>query len=128
MKKIICIILGCMICFVLTGCMSRLDDSTEVEAAAVVQVLADRSHAAKEFAIPLFTEYMQTQKIVDYTIEQISAGFETDEVNENIYMVGFLYRADGNTGKYGYKIRIDDNSICSVLDEGIEIAEFVFGD
>lgn len=32
------------------------------------------------------------------------------------------------TEKYGYKIRIDDNSICSVLDEGVEIAEFVFGD
>lgn len=53
-------------------------------------------------------------------------GFYTSETPDSVYVVGFLYNASGASGMYGYKIAVDENEICSVLEEGAEIAGFIF--
>lgn len=91
-----------------------------------MQTLADRSYTAKEFADSLFTDYMATQKISNYTIEQMAYGFYTSETPDSIYVIGYLYSVNGSTEKYGYKVFVDENESCGVLEEGTSIAPFLF--
>ena len=116
----------CLLCIVLSGCKDNNNNSIEFEHNEVMQALADRSYAAKTFADPLFAEHMTSQDISDYTIEQSSYGFYTSETPDSVYVVGYLYSVNGSMEKYGYKIVVDENENCSVLEEGVEVAEFLF--
>lgn len=109
----------------MTGCSVS---SSNFETNEAVQILADRSALAKEYASPLFDEYMESQSIENYTIEQTAYGFYTSETPNSVYVVGFRYTSDDVTGMYGYKIVIDENDICSVLEESREVAAFLFGE
>ena len=116
----------CLLCIVLSGCKDNNNNSIEFEHNEVMQALSDRSYAAKTFAAPLFAEHMTSQDISDYTIEQSSYGFYTSEIPDSVYVVGYLYSVNGSMEKYGYKIVVDENENCSVLEEGVEVAEFLF--
>lgn len=118
----------CLLCLMLTGCKDDNNISIEFEHNEVMQALADRSHAAKEYTAPLFADYMAAQEISDYTIEQTAYGFYTSNNPDSVYVVGYLYSVNNNTEKYGYKIVVDKTGNCSVLEEGGAVAEFLFGE
>ena len=122
--KRICI-LAALLAIVLfaAGCQRT---PTANEDNTVIQLLADKSHLAQEHAAPLFAAHMAEQGFDNYAIDRTSSGFYTSDTPDSVYVVGYIYSANGESGMYGYKIHVDENEICSVLEEGVDVARFLF--
>lgn len=109
-----------LLCCVLWGCAAP---AAQANPSAGMQIVADRSYAAKEYANGLFAALMEEQ---DYTIEQTAYGAKTSEMTDSLYLIGYLYRVDGSLQKYGYKIHVDNDFNCTLREEGAEIAAVLF--
>lgn len=126
MKKLLLLILTFGLSISMVGCKTAYS-SNDDNSNEVIQILADKSSVAKEYATTAFKEYMVSQSIDDYKIEHTSYGFSTSDISEAMYMVAFRYLVADETHQYGYKIIVDDNDICTIIDEGREIADFLLG-
>ena len=89
-----------------------------------IQEASDRGYAANEFAEENFIKHMKNNNQYNYTIEQTNCGFIASELPE--YIVGFKYIINEKTEYYGYKINVDDNHKCVIIEEGTETANFIF--
>lgn len=123
MKRSFALLAACLALLALlvcVGCADRDDDSV------AMQLLADRSAAAKDFADPLFTEHMAALGMNDHTIEQSAYGFSTADIDDQVYFVAYRYCAGDADGVYGYRVMIDDHGICRLLEEGADVAHFIW--
>lgn len=127
-SRIIVFLAAILFCVALSAVMQHAQDAAVQDDNSAIQMLADNSYAAKEFSQSLFDEYMIAQGITDYRIEQVAYGFDTSEVAGSVYMVGYLYEANGKLVKYGYKIAVDERGNCSLIEEGVDIGAFVLED
>lgn len=123
MKRAGLTVLLCVLCLFAAGCSQQSQPSASDQ--QVMQEMADRSDAAKAFCEPLFAAHMAEQAAT-YTVEQTAYGFYTADTADSVYVVGFLYTADGQPGMYGYKVAVDGGRNCRVVAEGAAVAEFLF--
>ncbi|MBQ8507073.1 MAG: hypothetical protein IJ466_06560 [Clostridia bacterium] len=125
MKKFLFLILAVLLVLSLAACKPI---STGDAGSEAVQLLADNSAAARAYADPLFSRYMAGQGISDYTIEKTAYGFFTSDTPDSVYVVAYLYSVGGSADIYGYKISVDENQICVVLDEGADVGRLLLGE
>lgn len=112
-----------VLCLLTAGC-SQPSQPFET-GSQVMQEMYDRSDAAKAFCELLFASQMAEQGVT-YTVERTSYGFYTADTADSVYVVGFLYTADGQQGMYGYKVAVDQDRNCHVVAEGADVAAFLF--
>lgn len=124
MKRARLAVFLCVLCLTAAGCSQQGQPSET--GSQVMQEMADRSDAAKAFCEPLFAAHMAEQNMA-YTVEQTAYGFYTADTADSVYVVGFLYTADGQPGMYGYKVSVDADRNCRVVAQGTDVAEFLFG-
>lgn len=114
----------------LTGCAQSDNaptssvESSQENIDSAFQEASDRGYKAKEVAEENFADYMKDNNQYNYTIEQTNWGFIASELPE--YIIGFKYVIDEETKYYGYKMNVDDNYKCTIIEEGTEIADFIF--
>lgn len=125
MRKTVISALVCLLCLSFVGCKN---DDIQLEQDTSMQTLADRSYTAKEFADGLFASYIASLGDSDYSVVQTAYGFITGEIDSSLYSVGYLYNVDGKLKTYGYKISVDDSENCTVVVEGVEVSENLFGE
>lgn len=113
----------CVLCLMAAGC-SQPSQPSET-GSQVMQEMYDRSDAAKAFCEPLFAAQM-AESGVTYTVDRTAYGFYTADTADSVYVVGFLYTADGQQGMYGYKVSVDADRNCRVVAEGADVAAFLF--
>lgn len=113
----------CILCLMAAGCSQPSQPSETGN--QLMQEMYDRSDAAKTFCEPLFAANM-AERGVTYTVDRTSYGFYTADTADSVYVVGFLYMADGQPGMYGYKVAVDQDRNCRVVAEGADVAEFLF--
>ena len=122
MKKIISIVLSTLlISFALTGCNNKTENNSTDNA---MQELYNRSTVAKEYADKEFNNFLDHFDS-ECEILETSYGFYTSEIP--VYIVGYRYTngIDDNL-TYAYKIIVDDNQSCNILEEGEDTAAFLF--
>ena len=67
---------------------------------------------------------LSEEGISQYEILLTTGGFITSD--PLVYISGYQYSYDGKNAVYGYKLQLnDDGSTFTVLEEGVEIGEFV---
>lgn len=123
MKRVGLSLFLCILCLLTAGCTQQSQPSET--GSKVMQEMYDRSDAAKAFCEPLFAAHMAEQGVT-YTVERTSYGFYTADTADSVYVVGFLYTADGQQGMYGYKVAVDQDKNCRVVAEGADVAAFLF--
>lgn len=113
-----------LMAFILSGCShaSEIRQNATAENSAF-QELYDRSYAAKEYADKQINEFLETLNS-DYTVIETAYGFVTTE--EPYYIIRYKCNSGINDLFYGYKITVDDNGNCTILDEGIDTANTLF--
>ena len=119
MKKLIVLLATLVMVVVLVGCNNSdvtIDDSIDM------QITTDMVEKAKEYADPLFHEYLNNQNITDYEITQTNYGFITGD--PVIFIIGYQYTVDDFEFLYGYKLELNENQTFSVLGEGEFVGEF----
>lgn len=126
MKKLFILSLACLTLLALLGCVGCTDRSSSDDDSVAMQLLADRSAAAKDFADPLFAAHMTSLGMSDHTVEQSAYGFDTSDIDDQVYFVAYRYSAGDADGVYGYRVMIDDHGICRLLEEGADVAHFIW--
>lgn len=119
MKKLIVLLATLVMVVVLVGCNNSdvtIDDSIDM------QITTDMVEKAKEYADPLFHEYLNNQNITDYEITQTNYGFITGD--PAIFIIGYQYTVDDSEFLYGYKLELNENQTFSVLGESEFVGEF----
>ena len=103
----------------ISGCGSpRAKEQTTKDESIIFQELYDRSYSAKEYADEHMDDYLQTLDS-NYSINETAYGFVSAE--EPFYIVCYKCSNRINSFLYGYKIAVDSNGICSILEEGIDV-------
>ncbi len=125
MKRSFALLAACLALLALLSCVGCADRGSDDDSAAM-QLLADRSAAAKDFADPLFAAHMTALGMSDHTIEQSAYGFDTSDIDDQVYFVAYRYSAGDEDGMYGYRVMIDDHGICHLLEEGTDVAHFIW--
>ncbi|MDO5152677.1 MAG: hypothetical protein Q4D50_04875 [Eubacteriales bacterium] len=121
MKKVSIILSALLISFVLTGCNSKTENDYTDNA---MQELYNRSIVAKEFADKEFHNLLDHFDSACEILET-SYGFYTSETP--VYIVGYKYtNGTDDSLTYAYKISVDDNQSCHILEEGKDTAAFLF--
>ncbi len=121
MKKIFVLLMTLGMVLTLAGCNPR-DKATEDDAG--MQIAADMSEKAKEYAAPLFLEYLKKQGVADYEITQTNFGFLTGD--PVVFVVGYQYVVEDSEFLYGYKLKLNENQTFTLLEEGQSVGEFIF--
>ena len=126
LKKIILFFLTAALLSILTGCdgnaASFVDQSSDTTSA--LQDAFDTSVKAEAYTNELFTSMLSKEGISQYEILLTTGGFITSD--PLIYISGYQYSYDGKKEVYGYKLQLnDDGSTFTVLEEGVEVGEFV---
>jgi hypothetical protein len=125
-KKIILFFLTAALLSILTGCdgntASFVDQSSDTTSA--LQDAFDTSVMAEAYTNELFASMLSKEGISQYEILLTTGGFITSD--PLVYISGYQYSYDGKKEVYGYKLQLnDDGSTFTVLEEGVEIGEFV---
>lgn len=125
-KKIIVFFLTAALLSILAGCdgntVSFVDQSGDT--APALQDAFDTSVKAESYTSELFTSMLSKEGISQYEILLTTGGFITSD--PLIYISGYQYSYDSKEAVYGYKLQFnDDGSTFTVLEEGVEIGEFV---
>lgn len=125
-KKIILFFLTAALLSTLTGCdgntASFVDQSSDTTSA--LQDAFDTSVKVEAYTNELFASMLSKEGISQYEILLTTGGFITSD--PLVYISGYQYSYDGKKEVYGYKLQLnDDGSTFTVLEEGIEIGEFV---
>ena len=126
-KKIILFFLTAALLSILTGCdgntASFVDQSSDTTSA--LQDAFDTSVKAEAYTNELFTSMLSKEGISQYEILLTTGGFITSD--PLVYISGYQYSYDGKKEVYGYKLQLnnDDSSTFTVLEEGVEVGEFV---
>lgn len=111
------------ICFLLGGCSQKVSDD---DSRSAMQDLYERSVTAREYADDEF-ENLLLHFDSKCEILETSYGFYTSE--SPIYVVGYKYSNGINDDlTYAYKISVDNNNTCTIMEEGEETASFLFED
>ncbi len=119
MKRILSVMLpAILICLALMSCNTVSDDDY------AMQELYNRSIVAREYADKEFNKFLE-QFNSNCEIKETSYGFYTSETP--VYVVGYTYSNGVNDDlTYAYKISVNDEQVCSILEEGTDIAGFLF--
>lgn len=125
-KKIILFFLTAALLSILTGCdgntASFVGQSSDTTSA--LQDAFDTSVKAEAYTNELFTSMLSKEGISQYELLLTTGGFITSD--PLVYISGYQYSYDGKKEVYGYKLQLnDDGSTFTVLEEGVEIGEFV---
>ena len=125
-QKIILFLLTTAVLSILAGCdgntASFVDQSGDT--ASALQDAFDTSVKAEAYTNELFTSMLSEEGISQYEILLTTGGFITSD--PLVYISGYQYSYDGKKEVYGYKLQSnDDGSTFTVLEEGVEIGEFV---
>lgn len=126
-KKIILFFLTAALLSILTGCdgntASFVDQSSDTTSA--LQDAFDTSVKAEAYTNELFASMLSKEGISQYEILLTTGGFITSD--PLVYISGYQYSYDGKKEVYGYKLQLnnDDSSTFTVLEEGVEVGEFV---
>ena len=126
-KKIILFFLTAALLSILTGCdgntASFVDQSSDTTSA--LQDAFDTSVMAEAYTNELFASMLSKEGISQYEILLTTGGFITSD--PLVYISGYQYSYDGKKEVYGYKLQLnnDDSSTFTVLEEGVEVGEFV---
>ena len=125
-EKIILFFLTAALLSILAGCdgntASFVDQSGDT--ASALQDAFDTSVKAEAYTNELFTSMLSEEGISQYEILLTTGGFITSD--PLVYISGYQYSYDGKNAVYGYKLQLnDDGSTFTVLEEGVEIGEFV---
>lgn len=123
MKRMRLVLCLCVLCLLAAGCSQSSQPSETGN--QLMQEMYDCSDAAKAFCEPLFAANMAEQGVT-YTVDRTSYGFYTADMADSVYVVGFLYSAEGQQGMYGYKVAVDQDKHCRVVAEGADVAAFLF--
>ena len=110
----------CLISLTLIACQA-LPKGTEDSA---FQELYDRSLLAKEYGETCFEKQMES--FPSCQIVSSRYGFYTSD--PPVYLVGFSYTVGDRSGVYAYKISVDDDLSCQILEEGTDVADFLFSE
>ena len=99
-----------------------MDQSSDTTSA--LQDAFDTSVKAEAYTNELFASMLSKEGISQYEILLTTGGFITSD--PLVYISGYQYSYDGKKEVYGYKLQLnDDGSTFTVLEEGVEIGEFV---
>ncbi len=110
---------------ILVGCSNTTDSITQTSSSdSAMQTAYDTSLDARTFTDSLLKEMLSKQGIADYVIDTTTGGFITSD--PVIYMVGYHYTHNGQTGVYGYKLSQSKDGF-EVIAEGTEIGEVIIG-
>ena len=125
-KKIILFFLTVALLSILAGCdgntASSVDQSSDTTSA--LQDAFDTSVKAETYTNKLFTSMLSKEGISQYELLLTTGGFITSD--PLVYISGYQYSYDGKKDVYGYKLQLnDDGSTFTVLEEGVEVGEFV---
>ena len=125
-QKIILLLIVLAIVSIFTGCNSSTAPSVSQgsEASAVLQDVFDTSVKAEAYTSELFASMLSKEGISQYEILLTTGGFITSD--PLVFISGYQYAYDGKEMVYGYKLHLnDDGSTFTLLEEGVEIGEFV---
>ena len=127
MKRIIMLFLiASAFVSILAGCNSNTAPSVsqDKEASAALQAAFDTSVEAEAYTRERFTAMLSEEGISQYEILLTTGGFITSD--PLVYISGYQYSYDGKEAVYGYKLQVnDDGPTFTVLEEGVEVGEFV---
>lgn len=126
LRKSMLFFLSTVLLAVLAGCDNNtvFPVAQNSDTASVLQDAFDISAKAEAYTNELFTSMLSEQGISQYEILLTTNGFLTGD--PLIYISGYQYSCNGKKAVYGYKLQLNDNgSTFTVLEEGVEIGEFV---
>lgn len=117
-------VIGAAMCL-FSGC-SQGNDTTQQssEESTAAQAVYDQGVAVKAYADKAFQGFLDTMDS-DYTIVKTACGFVTDE--DPYYVVRYQCNNGVNDFFYGYKIRVDENHNCTIVEEGVDTAQTLLG-
>lgn len=108
-------------CLLLCSCSQNV---TNNDTDSIMQDYYNRSILAREYADETFQRLLN-QFASNIEILETAYGFYTSETT--IYVVGYKYSNGINDDfTYAYKISVNDNNSCTIIEEGEEIASFLF--
>ena len=120
MKKTVSIILIIIAIFTFTGCGNTnkvKDESIDIE------IVNNKVEKVKEYTDTLFIKHMESEHVSTYKIKQTHYGFITDD--PLIILVGYEYVVDNSEYLYGYKLKLNDNSTFTLIEESESIGKFI---
>lgn len=122
------LLIAAMSMSILVGCESHAQHASESgqDSDVAVQEAFDRSVDAEAYTQELFEAMLSEKGISLYEITLTSGGFITGETL--VFVAGYRYTYDGQKAVYGYKVALNDDGVSfSVLEEGVDVGEFVVG-
>lgn len=125
-KKIMLFFLTAAVLSILAGCDGNTASSAgqSGDTAFVLQDAFDISVKAEAYTNELFTSMLSEEGISQYEILLTTGGFITSD--PLVFVSGYQYSYDGKKEVHGYKLQLnDDGSTFTVLEEGVEVGEFV---
>ena len=80
----------------------------------------------KNYIDPIFVEKMSDSV---YTVTHIATGYYTEN-DETVYLIGFAYTVPTSETErtYGYKVSVDANGTCNILEENVAVANLLFSE
>ena len=117
-KSLVMVLLLSFAVLPLSGCSQKeqTDNGT-------FQTRYDKSYAAKEFADKQIETYLKKNN-PEYTVQETSYGFVSGD--ESSYSICYKCENGKDTLFYGYKISVDDQKNCNIVEEGEDVGRVLF--
>lgn len=104
-----------------SGCGQNESNS---DSCNTMQELYYRSIVAREYADERFKNYL---KQFDSKCEILDKSYGFYKAETFIYVVGYKYsNGISNYMTYSYKISVDNKKTCKIIEEGTDVAQFLF--
>lgn len=117
-KSLVMVLLLSFAVLPLSGCSQK-----EQTDKGDIQTRYDKSYAAKEFADKQIETYLKKNN-PEYTVQETSYGFVASD--ESYYSICYKCENGKDELFYGYKISVDDQKNCNIIEEGKDVGRVLF--